>query len=470
MKMTEPATYPNRAQTIPRARVTPVRTLATLSRAEIAALCENPPASVIKLLRSCCLAVLSSGLELDDARALFERYRNFDVRIERENQGVCLALSNAPAGAFVAGRIVDGVREQLFAVLRDLLFTSEEICGREEQDAAPAASISPTESVFRTLRNATILDGRNNRSLVVCWGGHAIGRAEYEYSKDVGYALGLHGFDVCTGCGPGAMKGPMKGALVGHAKQRISDGRFVGITEPGIIAAESPNPIVNRLVIMPNMERRLEAFVRLAHGVVVFPGGVGTVEEILYVLGVLGMAGNEQQLLPILFTGPAESADFFESLDGFIRAVLGDAAAARYRVVIDDPSGVASALSEAVDQVQESRRQQGDALFFNWHLNIDPSYQTVFVPTHERMAALDLSPSLETPVLAGQLRHAFSGIVAANVKADFACAVEERGPIEIRGAPVILRAMERLLESFVRDGRMRLGHPGYEPTYRFRSA
>jgi hypothetical protein len=30
----------------------------------------------------------------------------------------------------------------------------------------------------------------------------------------------------------------MKGATIGHSKQRIKDGRYIGITEPGIIAAE----------------------------------------------------------------------------------------------------------------------------------------------------------------------------------------------------------------------------------------
>jgi hypothetical protein len=38
-------------------------------------------------------------------------------------------------------------------------------------------------------------------------------------------------------------------------------------------------------VIMPDIEKRLEAFVRLGHGIIVFPGGVGTAEEILYLLG-----------------------------------------------------------------------------------------------------------------------------------------------------------------------------------------
>ena len=97
----------------------------------------------------------------------------------------------------------------------------------------------------------------------------------------------LRGVNICTGCGPGAMKGPMKGAAVGHSKQRIRAGRYIGLTEPGIIAAEPPNPIVSELVILPDMEKRLEAFVRIAHSIIVFPGGVGTLEEILYLLGIL---------------------------------------------------------------------------------------------------------------------------------------------------------------------------------------
>ena len=79
----------------------------------------------------------------------------------------------------------------------------------------------------------------------------------------------------------------MKGAAVSHRKQRNSSGRYIGVSEPGIIAAESPNPVVNELIIMPDIEKRLEAFVRLSHAIVVFPGGVGTTEEIFYILALL---------------------------------------------------------------------------------------------------------------------------------------------------------------------------------------
>ncbi len=97
--------------------------------------------------------------------------------------------------------------------------------------------------MFRLLRNARILHPAEP-NLVVCWGGHSINRDEYIYTKQTGYELGLRGLDICTGCGPGAMKGPMKGATIAHAKQRNrrTRTRYIGITEPGNIAAESPNP------------------------------------------------------------------------------------------------------------------------------------------------------------------------------------------------------------------------------------
>lgn len=50
----------------------------------------------------------------------------------------------------------------------------------------------------------------------------------------------------------------MKGAAVGHAQQRYKEGRFIGMTEPSIIAAEPPNPLVNELIIMPDIENVLK--------------------------------------------------------------------------------------------------------------------------------------------------------------------------------------------------------------------
>ena len=59
---------------------------------------------------------------------------------------------------------------------------------------------------------------------------------------------------------------------------------------------------------MPDIEKRLEAFVRLGHGIIVFPGGVGTAEEILYLLGILLDPENADLPFPLILTGPRESA------------------------------------------------------------------------------------------------------------------------------------------------------------------
>src|SRR5690606_14563597 len=178
--------------------------------------------------------------------------------------------------------------------------------------------------VFDVLRNASMFKPRVLPHLVVCWGGHAISREEYDYSKAVGYQLGLRGMDICTGCGPGAMRGPMKGATIGHAKQRISNGRYIGISEPGLIAAESPNPIVNHLIVMPDIEMRLEAFVRVGHGIIVFPGGVGTLEEILFLLGTLMDPASADICLPVVFTESKSSNGYFRRIDQFLVQTLGE--------------------------------------------------------------------------------------------------------------------------------------------------
>ena len=242
----------------------------------------------------------------------------------RHAWGIKLEIRNAPAPAFVDGEMIRGIKEQLFAVLRDVVFISNEIVESGRFDLEKPHDV--TNAVFHILRNARLLEFKMRPNLIVCWGGHSIGNAEYKYTKKVGYEMGLRGLDVCTGCGPGAMKGPMKGATIGHAKQRIGTGRYIGLTEPGIIAAEPPNPIVNQLVIMPDIEKRLEAFVRVAHGIVIFPGGAGTAEEILYLLGILLDPANAEQPLPVVLTGPQESAAYFEQMSAFIGGTLGEPA------------------------------------------------------------------------------------------------------------------------------------------------
>jgi pyrimidine/purine-5'-nucleotide nucleosidase len=446
------------------ARVGPRGSLENLSQAEIDKLLDTSQTGLYRLFRNCALAVLNAGSDNDNAKELFERYRDFNVQIVRQAWGIKLQINNAPPSAFVDGQMIRGIKEQLFAVLRDIIYTSNEIIGAGRLDSGNAASI--TNAVFHILRNARVLDYKARPNLIVCWGGHSIGQGEYEYAKRVGYELGLRALDVCTGCGPGAMKAPMKGAGLGHAKQRIIHGRFIGLTEPGIIAAEPPNAIVNQLVIMPDIEKRLEAFVRLGHAIVVFPGGAGTAEEILYLLGVLLDPENAAQPLPVVLTGPASSASYFEQISRFIEGTLGPAALTRVKVIIDDPAGVARHLVGACEEVRLYRRLNNDSYNFNWLLRVPYDMQTPFEVTHASMRALDLRREQPIHRLAANLRRAFSGIVTGNVKEIGVAAIEREGPYELAGDPQLMGLLDELLKAFVAQHRMKLPGSTYTPCYR----
>jgi predicted Rossmann-fold nucleotide-binding protein len=444
--------------------ISPEGRLDVLSKSEVLKLLDTSQGGLYQMFRNCALAVLNSGSTIDDGKELLERYESFAISVIQRERGIKLDIKGAPAIAFVDGKMIKGIHEHLFAVLRDIIFVNSEVMSNHKFDLEATEGI--TDAVFHILRNANILQTQLNPNLVVCWGGHSINRAEYNYSKEVGYQLGLRGMDICTGCGPGAMKGPMKGATIGHSKQRLHNGRYLGITEPGIIAAESPNPIVNDLVIMPDIEKRLEAFVRTGHGIVVFPGGAGTAEEILYILGILLHPDNAGMPFPLIFTGPETSREYFVQINQFISATLGPEAQQRYQIIIDDPELVAREMLEGIKQVREFRKAHSDAYYFNWLLKIDQEFQKPFAPTHENMRNLSLHKKQETHLLAANLRRAFSGIVAGNVKDEGIRAIEKHGHFEIHGDAEIMAPMDALLSSFVAQHRMKLAGKQYTPCYR----
>ena len=452
------------ADKVPFTTVSPEAALELLSPTEVNQLVNQTDAELFKIFRRCALAVLNTGNTTDDTSEIMEHYRDFDIRFIRQARGLKLQLSNAPASAFVDGKMIRGIREQLFSVLRDVVYITNEIRNSDRFNLTNQDGI--TDAVFHILRNANIVRKGDINPLVVCWGGHSISREEYDFTKEVGYQLGLRDMNIITGCGPGAMKGPMKGATIGHAKQHIPNRRYIGITEPGIIAAESPNPIVNELVIMPDIEKRLEAFVRVAHSIIVFPGGAGTAEEILYILGVLLHPSNKEIPFPLIFAASTENKAYFDTINQFIGATLGPQAQSHYEVITADCSEVARTVRQGADKVLEYRRSEKDAYYFNWKLNIPEDLQIPFEPTHESMAKLDLRKDQPIHTLASNLRRAFSGIVAGNVKEQGIIQIREKGPFELSGDPEIMQALDMLLRTFVAQNRMKIGTSTYIPCYR----
>ncbi len=448
---------------IPHATIYPKNTLNLLSQEEIRGL-TTTRRDLARLFRDVALAILNTDSQEDDAARILAEFADFDIRILPQPRGLKLEMFNAPAQSFVDGEMMRGIQEHLFSALRDIVYVNY----KELDTGHPAADSGEkiTSRVFQILRHARVVRPGMPPNLVVCWGGHAIPRHEYDFAKEVGFEMGLRGMDIVTGCGIGAMKGPMKGAAIGHAKQQIRDGRYIGISEPGIIASESPNAIVNELVIMPDIEKRLEAFVRLAHGILVFPGGVGTLEELLYLLGILLHPDNRGQV-PLVLAGPESSRDYFESVNRFVETCLGPEARQCYRTVIGSPADVAREMVSGVADVRQRRIERQEAFYYNWTLRIDEALQTPFVPTHDNMAALRIERTLPPHELAAQLRSAFSGIVAGNVKAFGIEQVARHGPYQLRGEQALMACMDELLDAFVAQHRMKLGGGAvaYEPCY-----
>ncbi len=444
-------------------KVSPRGSMDQLSQLEVDRVKQSAKSELYQLFRSCSLAVLASGIQGDNAEDLFKQFSTFNINVLRRERGIKIELVNPPEEAFVDGKIIAGIQEHLFAVLRDIVYLSDKYENLRHINLTNSSHV--TNVVFDILRNGQVIPFEDP-NVVVCWGGHSINAIEYQYTREVGYELGLREMNICTGCGPGAMEGPMKGATIGHAKQRIGQARYIGLTEPSIIAAEPPNQIVNELVILPDIEKRLEAFVRLGHGIVIFPGGAGTAEELLYLLGILLNKENEEMPFPLVLTGPKESAEYFMRIDEFIAATLGEEAQRKYEIVIDDPVRVARVMSHGMDVIKEHRKTSGDSYQYNWSLKIEPEFQLPFTPTHEMMGSLNLYYQPNKAELAANLRRAFSGIVAGNVKMETIRNVVKHGPFEINGDPDLMALLDKLLNEFVKQQRMKLPGSKYVPCYK----
>jgi hypothetical protein len=83
------------------------------------------------------------------------------------------------------------------------------------------------------------------------------------------------------------------------------------------------------------------------------------------------------------------------------------------------------------------------------------------------MRNLELHREQPAHLIAANLRKAFSGIVAGNVKESGIRQVQQHGPFEIAGDPTLLIPLEAMLKEFVTQNRMKLpGSGAYEPSYR----
>ncbi|MBU3844902.1 MAG: DUF4478 domain-containing protein, partial [Candidatus Anaerobiospirillum pullicola] len=334
--------------------VWPSGAMALLTQLEADRISLKSQGELYDLYRNCSLAVLNSGNLTDNSKELLENYKNFEIDVVRNERGLKLELINPPDSAIVDGQVIKTLQKHLYSVLRDIVQVNSlrdsiaEMCANATPEGGNILDQGTiiTNIIFHILRAANAVRADQKPSLAVCWGGHSIPQDEYAYAYQVGRNLGLRGIDICTGCGPGIMEAPMRGTLDGHALQdNAENSDRIGLTEPSIIAAEPPNPFVSNLVIMPDIEKRLEAFVRLGHVLIVFPGGPGTAEELLYILGIKLCHQNRHNPVPIILTGNENSRPYFEAINDFLIHCFGEDITRHYEIIINDAKAVAEKVA-----------------------------------------------------------------------------------------------------------------------------
>ena len=97
--MNHPQAVTSRRDTVS-ARISPANGLDVLSRDEVSRLRDATRGGLHGLLRRCALAVLTQGDHSDDARALMERYPDFDIQVQQQDRGIRLELTTPQGDLF----------------------------------------------------------------------------------------------------------------------------------------------------------------------------------------------------------------------------------------------------------------------------------------------------------------------------------------------------------------------------------
>jgi uncharacterized protein (TIGR00730 family) len=119
----------------------------------------------------------------------------------------------------------------------------------------------------------------------------------YKLVRKLARQLAMDGIDIVTGGGPGLMEAANRG--VREARTGLSMSYGVTIELPSL--AEMANKHLDIKSSHKRFSSRLDEFMRLTHAVVVAPGGIGTLLELMYVWQLLQVGLIEKR--PVVLLG-----------------------------------------------------------------------------------------------------------------------------------------------------------------------
>ncbi|MDR1998141.1 MAG: TIGR00730 family Rossman fold protein [Candidatus Margulisbacteria bacterium] len=157
----------------------------------------------------------------------------------------------------------------------------------------------------------------------------------YKIGEQIGRLLAARGISVITGGGPGIMEAANKGAFQARSRKK---GRSIGLNIE-LPYEQAPNPFLSHLKNFHYFFIRKVMFVKYAKGVIILPGGYGTMDEFFEVMTLI-QTGKIKKIpvvlvgssfwLPLIsyFRGHILQAGLIEKIDMTIFTVVDTAEAA----------------------------------------------------------------------------------------------------------------------------------------------
>lgn len=376
-----------------------------------------------------------------------------------------LVCENVPENSlFDRQRLTPAQFQQFSSLVRDLLIPLS-------SKNKPLSPQGTSEWVKQFVKRTGLLS-RGERSIVsFVWGGHSlptdyIGEfTEERFAEKVGYFNTLINTqkdgnkkstitnkpaEDITGSGPGVMKAPFKGALQAfHELRQNLNRHFIGFTEPGIMAAEKPNKLVDRLIIFPDIEKRMEAFIRSSHRGRVHPGGIGTLEEIMFFFSMKLHPNNEDAVYPFdLVERPG--GRYFDYLEDYLTLCFGDTLKPHYQLFNRIPP------RDYALYVRDSNEAIDRSKLWNDDLYIPETLQVPLKPDFSLIESLELYEDLGPFKLMENLRAFFSALVTFNIKSpEIVASWKDERPL-LKGDEKIVEATDQLIKWFSNQGRLKI--------------
>lgn len=157
------------------------------------------------------------------------------------------------------------------------------------------------------------------------------------------------GVDIVTGGGPGLMEAANRG--VQEAKNERSKSYGLPIELPRSV--EVPNKHLDIKSQHKRFSSRLDEFMRLSHAVIVAPGGIGTVLELMYVWQLLQVGMIERRPLILLDQGFWSGLIVWMRNQQLRRGFIG-AHDLDHVHLIDSPKEVVKVIRAAVEEYKRS--------------------------------------------------------------------------------------------------------------------